>query len=264
MKRRACVMLRPGGHYKKETFTEGFAALGFQIVPVLTHPYRPDDVLLLWNRYSNDAMHARNVERAGGKVLVAENSYFGKRIAGVQWFALAIGHHNGAGQWPDGDDTRWRALNIELRPFRENRNGQYVVLGQRGFGEDGIRSPAAWNTSVFHRLPKGTRARLRPHPAGKVPDISLEDDLRDAAGVVTWGSSAAIIALTLGVPVYYEFPNWIGATAARHLTQISQGPNVYDAARLAMFVRLAWAQWSASEIESGLAFRTLLDGAGAF
>jgi hypothetical protein len=31
-----------------------------------------------------------------------------------------------------------------------------------------------------------------------------------------------------------------------------------DAGRLAMFQRLAWAQWRLSEIESGFAFRWLL------
>lgn len=262
---RAHCGFRPGGHYKKEMFEAGLTAAGCNVVNILRSPYTKDDVYLIWNRYTPEAILAGAVERAGGTVIVAENSYFGKRIGGEQWFALAIGHHNGAGQWPTGPagapGARWQALGVPLAPWRPVAGGEIVVLAQRGFGEPGVRSPAAWNTGVLNRIDRNVlnRTRLRPHPAGK-EGTPLDEDLKDAEAVVTWGSGAAIVALSLGVPVYYEFPKWIGAMAARPLQDMaSRGPNLDDNARLAMFERLAWAQWSAAEIESGVSFRTLLE-----
>jgi hypothetical protein len=74
----------------------------------------------------------------------------------------------------------------------------------------------------------------------------VEADLANAAKVVTWGSGAAIQALLMGIPVISEMPGWIG-----------EQDNT-DAGRLAMFRRLAWAQWRHEEIGSGEAFHWLL------
>lgn len=76
--------------------------------------------------------------------------------------------------------------------------------------------------------------------------MPLEDDLAKASKVVTWGSGAAIKALMVGIRVESHMPNWIG-----------EQDNT-DEGRLAMFRRLAWANWRLSEIESGQAFRWLL------
>jgi hypothetical protein len=70
--------------------------------------------------------------------------------------------------------------------------------------------------------------------------------LAKASKVVTWGSGAAIKALMMGIRVESHMPNWIG-----------EQDNT-DEGRLAMFRRLAWANWRLSEIESGQAFRWLL------
>lgn len=91
-----------------------------------------------------------------------------------------------------------------------------------------------------------------------MPSVSLEDDLSDARCVVTWNSGAALRALLMGVPAFYEFPAWIGAKAALPLTAWPAEPKRCDEARLAMFRRLAWAQWRIVEIESGEAFAALL------
>jgi hypothetical protein len=64
--------------------------------------------------------------------------------------------------------------------------------------------------------------------------------------VITWGSGAAVRALLRGIPVESHMPNWI---AAQDNT---------DAGRLAMFRRLAWANWRLSEIADGVPFRRLL------
>jgi hypothetical protein len=88
--------------------------------------------------------------------------------------------------------------------------------------------------------------------------VSLEHDLRSASRVITWASSAALCAIKMGVPVFYEMPKWIGAEAARPLSEFGRLPNRDDASRLRMFRRMAWALWERSEIESGEAFAHLL------
>ena len=93
--------------------------------------------------------------------------------------------------------------------------------------------------------PRVQRGRLRPHP-GKLLGKPLEDDLAGAGKVVTWGSGAAVKALLMGIPVESHMPRWV-----------AEQDNT-EAGRLAMFRRLAWAQWTIDEIASGEPFRRLL------
>jgi hypothetical protein len=253
VRRRALSLLRDSQHYRPDAFSTGLRKQGFEVVSDLPDP-GPDDLLLVWNRMGARDLHARRFEAAGARVLVAENGYLGKDWRSQKWFALALGHHCGAGVWPDGGPERWDALRIVLEPWVEGRS-QTLVLEQRGIGEPGIASPDNWAESVARRV----RGRLRRHPGGEPPPISLRDDLADVRQVVTWSSGGALLALMMGVPVFYAFPGWIGASAALPLSEFDHAlPRRDDAARLAMFRSLAWAQWTLAEIESGLAFDHLL------
>jgi hypothetical protein len=148
---------------------------------------------------------------------------------------MARGYHNRAGCFPIGGNERWDDLGIELAPWRTS--GETVILPQRGIGPRPYAMPANWAS--------GKQGRLRQHP-GRNPCKLLEQDLANAGLVWTWGSGAAIKALLWGIPVRSEMPGWIGEQ------------NNTDEGRLAMFRRLAWAQWRLSEIESGEAFSWLL------
>jgi len=250
---RALSLLRDSQHYRADAFASGLRAQGFEVVETLSHP-GPDDVLLVWNRSGARDTQARRFEAAGARVVVAENGYLGKDWRGDKWFALALGHHCGAGAWPDGGPQRWDALDVELEPWRDSGT-QTLVLEQRGIGEPGIASPAGWADSVATLM----HGRVRRHPGAGPVAVTLRDDLADVCQVVTWASGAALLALTMGVPVFYGFPRWIGAPAARSMfTFKSMEPRRDDEARLAMFRRLAWAQWTLAEIESGYAFERLL------
>jgi len=250
---RAFSMLRDSVHYRADAFRSGLAAAGFEVVDVLDDP-RPGDVLLIWNREGSRAARAMQFEAAGARVVVAENGYLGKEWRGRKWFALALGHHCGAGTWPDGGAERWDSWNVELEPWRKpGRNT--LVLAQRGIGEIGIAAPHDWAQIIAPAV----HGRIRSHPGATPASVSLRDDLADIHRVVTWASGAALLALLMGVPVYYGLSKWIGAPAGRPVSQFSSGEALRDdAARLAMFRRLAWAQWTAEEIESGLALSLLL------
>lgn len=257
-RRRALSLLRNSEHYRATAFCAGLRAVGFEVVTELLDP-TPADVLLTWNRSGGYNETAQRFERAGARVLVAENGYLGKSWRGDKWFALALGHHLGAGEWIPAGRERWDALQVPLAPWRDGGT-EVLVLEQRGIGEPGIASPPGWAEQVASR----TGGRIRKHPGAGVPQISLEADLAHVREVITWHSAAGLGALMAGVPVFYDFPQWIGAQAGVPLRLRGFVPPLRDdAARLMMFRRLAWAQWRLEEIERGDAFAHLLECAHA-
>jgi hypothetical protein len=153
----------------------------------------------------------------------------------------------------DQEARRFASLGVELQPWRADE-GEVVILGQRSMGEKHIASPRGWEELMQRRI----GGRIRPHPTRYSQSIPLEDDLAKARCVVTWASSAALTALRLGIPAFYGLGGWIGASACRPVERFADGPLRDDAARLAMFERLAWAQSPISEIRSGEAMRRLL------
>ena len=256
--KRALNLLRESIHYRKEAFNAGLRACGYTVVDLLRDP-GPDDLLLIWNRYGRFDEEANRFEVGGATVLVAENGYLGKAWRGGDWYALARGHHLGAGVWPAGGPERWAAIGVECEPWRDR--GAYrddiLVLGQRGIGERGLASPFEWAERSAARLP---RSRIRAHPGTDTPRVSLADDLKTAGAVATWASGAALHALLLGTPVWFNMPHWIGGAAATPLGQWKPGalPQRDDAARSAMFERLAWAMWQLDEVRSGEAINAVL------
>lgn len=247
---RAYLTLRESLHYRRDLFQTGLERVGYR---VSYDPFRPepDDICVIWNRGGPNNDLARAFEKAGARAVVAENGYLGNHFAGRHWFALALGHHNGAGTWPDGGPERWDALGVEPEPWRSGR-AQTVCLVQRGIGEPGVAMPRGW------RAPD---ARLRRHP-GKAAIDTLRRDLGDATAVCTWGSGAALRALLWGYPAYYAFERWIGAPAAVYYSGKGPWPTPFRGDRLPMLRRLAWAMYTTDEIASGYAFDVLL-GSGA-
>lgn len=251
----AVNLLREPLHYRRAAFDAGLRANGFQLAPYLPCP-RPGDLLVIWNRYSRFAAEAERFEKAGARVLVAENGYLGKSWQGGKWFSLAIGHHAGAGAWRHGGPGRWDSWGVELAPWRED-GGDTIIFGQRGIGEPGLASPSLWAELTQRRL----GGRIRPHPGKDDPHVPLFDDLEGVSCALTWASSAALHALIRGIPVWYAMPGWIGAAASRHLSLWGRMPAARcDAARLETFRRLAWAQWRLEEIADGTAIRSVLAG----
>lgn len=251
MVRRAQCSLPDGPNYRKPVFVAGLRAAGYEVESRVAKP-GPGDILVIWNRTASRELEAQRFEYAGASVLVCENGYLGKEWRGRKWFAMAWGHHVGAGKWPDGGAERWDSWGVELAPWH-NGGRETVILAQRGIGEPGVASPPNWAQDLQRRI----GGRIRQHPGAEAPAVPLVDDLKDAASVVTFHSAAALKALILGVPVWYAFDRWIGARAARPLAEFGGEPKRDDAERLAMFRRLAWAMWNVEEVASGEPFRRL-------
>jgi hypothetical protein len=237
---RAFLGIRPGVHYRSDAFTQGLERLGYCVFPEVTT--RPDktDVLVIWNRYRENARAADAFEFHGLPVLIAENAAWGNEFQGERWYSIARNYHNTAGGFPVGDSTRWDALGVDLPAFRAGGD-EVVILPQRGIGPPGVAMPLGWPDWAR----KESGGRVRPHP-GVNRCVPLEDDLARARCVWTWGSGAAIKALLWGIPVRSWMPGWVG-----------EQDNTEEG-RLAMFRRLAWAQWRLGEIKSGEAFTRLL------
>jgi hypothetical protein len=249
-------VIRDGPSYKRGVFAAALAKVGYKVVAQAAPSPAKDDLILIWNRHAGYWNKlAQRYEKAGAKIIVAENGWIGKGADGNKLYALCRDHHNGPGRWYVGEEDRWSRLGIELKPWRTS--GKHVlVLCQRGIGEPGIAQPREWERNIVGRLKKYTDRpiRVRTHPGMHRPP--LEPDLENCWACVTWASGAAIKALAAGVPVFHELNDWIGASAARHGIKGIETPFLGD--RLPMFRRLAWAQWDLAEIATGEPFRWLL------
>lgn len=218
---RALLNLRYTVPERRAAFEQGLKRIG------------DPEVFCTWNRLGTADRTAKEYEARGLPVIVAENAAWGNDFAGKRWYSIANLFHNMSNCFPIGGNERWDRLEVDLEPWRSS--GEIVVLPQRGIGPREVAMPRGWTA----------RGRVRPHP-GRNPCVPLRADLANCGKVVTWGSGAAIKALMWGIPVESHMPNWIGEQ------------NNTDEGRLAMFRRLAWAQWDLAEIASGEAFEWLL------
>jgi hypothetical protein len=218
-------------------FIAGLKRCGYTVKQGLCMAPKDGDIFVTWNRIGGANECAKRFEESGNKVIVAENATWGNGFQGEKWYHLARNYHNTAGMFDVHGDDRWDDFGIELPPFRTE--GDMVILPQRGIGNPSM--PLGWTNKAV--LQYG--CRVRPHP-GKRPSVALEDDLANAATVITWGSGAAVKALLMGCHVISKMPNWI-----------AEQDNTVEG-RLTMLRNLAWAQWQLSEIESGEAFGMLL------
>lgn len=223
---------------RADIFLKGLKRLGYKVIPGVPTQFDSGDLFVTWNRLSLADRIAKSMIKAGNPVIVAENATWGNDFAGRRWYHLAKEHHNTAGKFPIGENDRWDSLDIDLDQFR--KSGETVILPQRGIGSHPVAMPKTWFRMVKNKHP----GRIRKHP-GKRHAIPLKDDLSKCGRVVTWGSGAAVKALMWGIPVVSYMPNWI-----------AEQDNTEEG-RLAMFRRLAWAQWTHKEIESGEAFDRL-------
>ena len=249
---RALNLLRRSLHYRREAFDTGLLAAGFRLAQTIGQP-DPDDLLVVWNRYGGYAEVADHFERAGAKVIVVENCPLGNDLHGGS-YSMARSHVAlTGGGINEGGPERWDSWRINLQPYR-SAGGETVILGQRGIGPPDVASPAQWAESVRGRI--GGRIRVHPGTGSSVP---LFDDLAAAGDVVTWSSAAALQAMAMGLPVWHAHPRFIGAPAARPLAEWPGAGKRDEAARLAVFRRLAWAIWTLDEIRDGSAITRVIE-----
>lgn len=237
--------------HKIECFISGLEAIGYEIANGEIYQPEKNDVLVVWNRKSSNIEKVERFERAGAKVIVAENGYIGVDDNGARLVALALSHHLGKGRWFIGEEPRHQNHNFVVKPWRAPGE-EVVILAQRGIG---AATDLAWAEQLLEKLTKQTQrpVRLRPHPGKNPPDI--EPDLDNAYAVITYASAAAIKAIAYGVPAFYLMENWVGALGAAYGADLEKP---FKGDRTAMFHRIGWAQWTVDEVSSGKAFEGIL------
>ena len=259
----AWCLIREGPHYRRNAFLEGLRKTGYT-VSTSSPPdggKRTGDVLVIWNRYGDYHMHAERFEKAGGRVIVAENGYAGRDAEGRQYYALSAAWH----QRPliesriTNHESRFSKLGIAVKPWRAD--GKHILIcPQRGFGVRPHCMEKRWPGQTANALRQYTKrpVRIRPHPEDRDVPVQdrtrrpLDEDLADCWAVVVWSSTAGVKALIAGIPVFRCGPNFIAEAAAKHGIAEIEGPLLGD--RGAAFERLAWGQWSIAEIDAGLPF----------
>lgn len=249
-------------HYRHEAFSAGLREAGYDVATHFPTIAKLGDVMLIWNRYGEFHDRATRFEQQGGTVIVAENGYLGPKGISPHamdprtWYALALKDHNGAGRVRVGGPERFDALEVDVKPWREDGN-HILVCPNRSFGPVHRIMPLGWDRDVAKRLRGITKReiRIRPHPGNGQPAKPLAEDLAGAWACVIWGSSAGVHALVAGVPVVAECHYWIAKGATGLLDDID-APDLPN--RMPTFHALAWAQWSFHEIATGEPFRRLL------
>jgi len=266
----AYCLIRQQPHYRHEAFIAGLKAAGHSVSTLPPTEGRRGDVLVIWNRYGLNEQIADRFEVGGGTVLVAENGYIRTDGYGRQHYAIARSRHNGGGTWPVGGPERWKALGIDMKPWRlpqdyrvdgELRQQHLLVCGNRSFGTRGNIMPVGWEKNARQRLSKATdrEIRLRFHPGNDEPGVPLAADFEHCYGVAVWSSSCGVAALVAGIPVICEANWWICKPAASATFEEMNGLTLVEAdrRRMAALEALAWAQWTVEEIAAGIPFKAL-------
>lgn len=255
---RAFILIRSEPLYRREAFAAGMAACGYEVHGRPRDNPRRDDVLVIWNRYGRDHAMASSFERAGARVIVAENGWLGRGFLGEPFYSLTLAVPTGAGAFPDFGPERWDSFGVEMAPWRVptgEPDREIVILDQRGIGPPGIAMPKEWSERWLAKLRPGCNVRIRKHP-GENKAVELEEDLKNADGVVTWNSAAALKALLLGVPVAYGFFWWLGGKAGTPIEAMPLFRSGLD--RMPVFQRLAWGMHRTPELATGEPFARLL------
>ena len=258
MKRAAILVLERPPYHGIEV-GQALEKLGFRVQFSAFDDPKPEDLLILWNRYQRYEGFATNFERNGARVVIMENGYFGRNWENGPWYALSIGQHNGAGLMPPANLRMWDRIGFPEQEWRINPTGDVVVLATRHMGSEMQREPQGWSEQ-WVKAGDGD-VRIRAHPGAQKDDPTTErdkalfEDIKNAQFCITWGSSAGLKAIMMGIPVSYGLRNWIGSSAARSIYS-SEGS--FYGSRDLLKARLATAMWNLDEIRSGEAFKWLL------
>ena len=256
----ASLLVRNLSHYRREAFVSGLERLGYDVKFTVQGSPGPGDILVIWNRYGVGEMKAREFIRAGAAVIVSENGYLDFKDT-RKTFAMALYHHNGAGNWEIHGGGRVAMLDVDVLPWRgDGTKGDILLLPQRGIGPKGVAMPKSWVSDVTTRIrriePRRT-IRVRRHPGTQKNVQPLSDNLAGVGVCVTWASGAGLKSLLLGCPTVFEGRHWIGADAGSYGIESLSAPA--RGSRESMLRRVSWAQWTLEEVEGGEPFRRLVE-----
>lgn len=285
MKNALLVARNPGRWLKMiAPVTTGLSRLGYAVAPYAAtsvkeeHIERADLVVMTgWKPAENFIAAYDLCETHGVPSIIISDGYL-KRSAdsipryssgywAVSWRGLNSYTKN---PFHDAPPERWRALGVELKPWKHDGEVLVVAHQHRQDWRNQRR------TEHFRRImvaSLGRRVRVRFHPnhwrgrdfeefkghnfettQARRHARGLTEDLKDAYCLATHDSNAAVVAVINGIPAFE-----LGQTIAYPVTQ--NGLKFNDRRfpdRDAWTRWLAWQQWTLEEIETGFPFDYLI------
>ena len=238
---------------------------GAKILPI-ENGYSPCDVAVVFGVGKRQVVssHARGAIiydhrfRARKPVVIIERGFVNR----AEYYGVALDGLNGLGYFGNQDSPpdRWEKLKTEIKPWKDG--GDYaLVCGQVPWDASVQHTDhMQWCVDTYNQIEAlGCPARFRPHPdvRGKVDyglpehDTTFEEDCVRARCIVTFSSTAAALAVLEGIPIFALDPGsiaWPIATTELTKEFLEKPPMV---TREQWAYNLAYAQWTAEEMESG-------------
>lgn len=208
----------------------------------------------------------------GRRAFYIDLGYWGRRKLS-RWdgnHKIAMNSRHPTAYFQDRPKTpeRFEAHGIKIAPWRkEGRHIVVIGMSAKAALAEGLR-PHQWETQTIQRLREITKRPIiyRPKPNwtearpitgsqyGKGP--SLEHHLVNCHAVVAHHSNAAVDALLAGVPCIC--PDGVASVLSGHdLEQVDDPPMPDGREQFAW--DLAWTQWSVDEMQTGRAYRYLVE-----
>lgn len=218
----------------------------------------PEDVAVFWK--PSDQMHAlaKQVRKLGAHVIVANEGFLSPGRDGQPCLSLTKNGPPSVGSWYVGEGDRFTRLGQPLHEWRSSEGEEVVVCGFER-GDWSARKPQNFEDvarrQLDRRLRELGRTDLKIRVLTSPPGEAAYEYLNSAAALVTWCDNLANLATLWGVASYRLCPNYPNDAVYRGLRNLthSREPNREEA-----FRRMAWSQWSVSELESGKPIEVLV------
>jgi hypothetical protein len=150
----------------------------------------------------------------------------------------------------DVPDDRWRALQIELKPWRHG--GRHIVVAEPSPTYQAHHRIEGWTARTVAVL-----KQLTPRPLvlrDKESRIPLGEDCAGAHALITHGSIAAVEAAIMGCPVFVDASS---AAALVGLTDLARIEHPIYPERAAWCRSLAYCQFTEAELVDGTLWRLI-------
>lgn len=205
----------------------------------------------------------RQAIQEGKKSLVIERAYLGDRF---KWHSMGFDGLNGKANFCNGNvpDDRWvKYWKESVKPWKAG--GDYALVIGQVPGDSALNGLNIYTwaaETVLKALEHYDRVIFRPHPLDKnkhhvggaeYSTRTLEEDLKDAAVVITYNSNTAVDAVMNGVPAIAMDKGSMAWQVASHAI----GEPLYTGDRDDWGRKIAYAQWLPDEIQSGEAWEHL-------
>ena len=200
-------------------------------------------------------------------VIVLEKGY----VHRDKYYSAGFGGLNGRAFFRNKKSPadRWLDLKTELVPYKENKDGHYIVCGQ-------VPTDASvqhvdineWTAKTCNYIKTNFTDNVifRPHPLAldRTPLIDgirtstrpLSADLENCKAVITFNSNAGVDATIAGVPIFAEDRGSMVYEFSIGKLELMRYPIISDRTEWAF--NLAYTQWNIKEMSNGLPWQHLM------